>query len=169
MASANQSDQVEDVEMSLPSHNVTSSLEVTGITSYSPANPEEPASVPGDVTSDVNPEAENQVPSAAEGHTSALIEQWATNMATCVSSVETAVRHLQGLSEEERGAIQALGIEVRPEIMAHKMNDHVARLVQDRVMPLIQRVTTLEQGLDESTAKFSSMQISQAAEAAEAP
>ena len=90
-------------------------------------------------------------------------------MAARVSAVENAVRQLQGLSEEARGAIQALGVEVRPEIMAHNMNDHVSRLVQDRVMPLIQRVSTLEQGLDESTARFSSIQISQAAEAAEAP
>ena len=168
MASANQSDQVEDVEMSLPSHTVTSSLEVTGVTSYSPANPGGPASVPGDVTSDVEPQAD-QVPSAAEGQPSALIEQWALRMESRVSAVETAVRNLQGLSEEARGAIQALGIEVRPEVMAHKMTDHVARLVQDRVMPLVQRIMTLEQGLDTSTAKLSSMQISQAAEAVDAP
>ena len=169
MDSSNNVDQVGDVEMSLPSHTVTSSLEVTGVTSVSPVNPGTHGSltVPGAVQ-DGTPTRADQVPTVAEGHNSELIEHWATHTNGRVATAEAKIAHLEsGLAQAQR-ALADLRLEVQPDALAHKLRDFVLAHLQDRVLPVEMRVATLEQRGAVSTHPPSSMQISQAPAAGEA-
>ena len=149
-----------DEEMSLPSHTVTSSLEVTGVTSVSPTGDNVAGDTSGHI-GDSGPQAA-PAPAATVQHDPALVEQWACSINNRVSTCEMRLDTLDNHVANVRADLSAIRQETQPEAVARKLDTFISGRVQERVLPLESRMAQAEAAMHEPHADPQAMSISQA-------
>ena len=162
MDSSNYVDHVEDVDMTINSQSMTTSLEVTGVTSHAPINPGTQDSVVPDAVSDDVNHPVGQAPPTSGGHDPELVEQWATQINNRVATCEVKIANLEDKVQELDDMVAVLRRDTRDETLAKRTRASVQEQLHDRVMPLEQRVATLERTHDDTVVQLSSMKISEA-------